>query len=287
MKFFPPSGYKSTDAPLIHSQAQSFSLDGENILTDSTNVTLFHQTEACNAPENVEVNGTNDNYAIDIGSAIHRNSIIDKLKGRMRINLTKDAIETDKLQQLVMYYAPVYFSFLNSLDAEEERLAIDVENTLEMQHATDNKDAYPLFNGTKLPDAGSVGLSTVGFAEAFGDIGLTTTAVLEGLDLIEIRSWFEQLRYFSNSGMLKRALPRWHRVVLTRNRPFATGIRGVSGKVKRGNPYMFCGILFHLPPIGGVNQYHLARDSTDIPHVNVNMEWSYEEWNTAFEQAAI
>ncbi len=287
MKFFPPGGYKSTDAPLIHSNYISFSLDGENVLTDSTNVPLFHMSEANNAPENVEVNPTNDNYALETGTTIHRGSIVDKLKGRMRMNLTKDVIETDKLRQLVVYYAPVYFSFLNSLDAEDEKLAIDVENTLEMQHATDNKDAFPLYNGTDLPDATNVQLSTVGFTEVFGDKGLTTDAKLEGLDMIEIRSWFEQLKYFSNSGMLKRALPRWHRVVLTRERPFLTPVRGVRGLVKRGNPYMYCGIIFHLPPIGGVNQFHLARDSTDIPHINVSMEWTFEEWNTAFEQASI
>ncbi len=287
MRFFPPSGYKSTDAPLIHSNQIQFSLDGENALTDSTNVPLFRMTEACNAPENVEVNPTNDNYAIDIGTAVHRGSLVDKLKGRMRMNLTKDCIETDKLRQLVMYYAPVYFSFLDSLDAQDERLTTDVENSLEMQHATDNKDAFPLYNGTDLPDAGNIGTSTVGYTEVFGDLGLTTDKKLEGLDMIEIRSWFEQLRYFSNAGMMKRALPRWHRVVLTRERPFLTNVRGVKGIVKRGNPYMYCGIIFHLPPIGGVNQFHLARDSTDIPHVNVSLEWTWEEWNTAFEQASI
>ncbi len=138
MKYFPPRGYKETDQPLLHDNFLQFSLNGENGAKDSTIVTLFKQTEACNAPENVEVNNSNDNFAIDTGNSVHRYSIVDKLKFHMSAQLTKDAIETDKLRRLNFFWAPIYVAFLNNLDAEDEKTGNDVESQVELQHETTN-----------------------------------------------------------------------------------------------------------------------------------------------------
>ncbi len=286
-KFFPPKGYKETDQPLLHFCKQVFSLNGEDPTKDSTIVTLFKQTEACNAPENVEVNNSNDNYATDAGNSIHHNSIVDKLKVRLKMSMTKDAVVTDNLRQLNVNWAPMYIAFLNNLDAEDEKSGDDIESLVQVQHDTVNKDVYPLFAGAKMVDAGSVPLSTVGHTEVLADVGLTTTAILESVAFSSLRTWFTRLKYYSNSGMMKSVIPRWHTVRLSRDKAYQRTINNINSKVKRANNYMFCGIVFHMPTIGGDEQFYYARDSTNIPHIEVKVSWAFEEWNTAFEQASI
>ncbi len=286
MKRFPPRGYKETDKPLDHEGWQHFSLHAEGTTKNSTIVPLFKMTEECNAPENVEVNPTNDNFAIDGGTACHRGSIIDKLRLEMRMDLSKVAIETDKVRQLEVMWAPIYTAFLDSLDASDEKTGADIETIYELQHETTNKDTFPLYANVKLTGT-SMNLSTVGFAEDLGDLGLTTTAVIEAVAMSEIRVLFNQMRYYTNSGMMKKVVPRWHRVRLSRDRPYFTVQRFINKTVKRMNPYTFCGILFTLAQVGSPEQFGLASETTDIDHVNVKMTWNYEEWNTAFEQASI
>ncbi len=102
-----------------------------------------------------------------------------------------------------------------------------------------------------------------------------------------MRTWFSRLRHYSNAGMLKSVMPRFHKVQLHNNKGYNMTLRNVNSKVKRANNYMFCGLMVHIEPIGGYGQFYYARDSTDIPHIEFKMDWSFEEWNTSFEQASI
>ncbi len=287
VRYFPPKGYRTTDQPLLHECNQVFSLEGEATTKDSTIVCLFKQTEECNAPETVEVNNTNDNFAIDRGTAVHRYSIVDKLRMQMHANMSKLSIETDKLRQLNFYWAPMYVAFLNNLDAEDEKSGLDVESQVELTHETTNKDTFPLFSTVKLTGGGNVPLTTVGFAEDLADVGLTTTAVIESVAWESMRTWFERIKHFSNGGMMKSIIPRWHKVLVSRDRAYHTVMTRTNPKVKRANNYMFCGIMVHMPQIGSINQYYNAADSTSIAHIDFKFEWSFEEWNTSFEQASI
>ncbi len=287
MKKFPPKGYRLTDYPLPHRQAFVFGLKAENETMNSTIVRFFNMTEAATGAENVEVNPTNANFAQDAGGAVHRNSIVDKLMVQFKISMTKGAIETDKMRACMVNYMPIYTAFLSSIDAQDEKTGTDIETTLELAHDVANKDTFPLFSTVKLPDAISHPLSSVPFAEALGDVGLTTTAVWESV-AFDKTAFFNTLQFKTNAGMLKKVTGPMRSVLLTRDRPHIYfNKRLVLPFVKRANPYTFCGMLFHLDQGGDPNQVFQVADTTDITHIMIQGRCNFDEWNTGFEQAAV
>ncbi len=284
---FPPKGYRADEYPLPHFFSHSFSLEAEDETKNSTILTLFRQTEACNAPETVEVNPTNDNFAQDGGTAIHRGSIVPKLSLKMTVNMTKVAIETDGMRAIEFNWMPIYIAFLDNLDAEDEKTGTDIEDILELQHSTDNKDVFPLHTGVNLTSGGLSPMSTVGYTEVFGDFGFTTDTVIESV-AFDKKAFFNNLQFKTNASMLRKVTGSMKSVTITRDRPYKYySNRFTYPSVKRGNPYTYCGILFHLPQASDPEQYFQVTETTAIPHVDVNVLVRFDEWNNAFEQAPI
>ncbi len=287
MRKFPPPGYRNDDHPLQHESGWHGSLNAEDETKNSTILTLFHMTEAAAAPENVEVNPTNTNFATDGGVACHRGSIIDNVKFHLKIAMTKNAIETDKLRVLKVKWFPIYISFLDNLTAEDEKLTTEVEDLLHLQHDTTNKDTYPLYTAAKLVNAGNVGLSTIPFTELLADIGLDTAATLESVAFNENTFW-KAMHYYSNGGMLRKSIGQMHSLTIRRDKEYEYFSRRVTQpKVKRMNPYTFCGIMLHLPQMASNEQFGHEGSTTNIDHIDFQATIQFDEWNTAFEQATI
>ncbi len=286
-KKFPPRGYKSLEYPLPHNFDFQFDLEAEDETKNSTIVTLFKQSEACNAPESVEVNPTNDNFVEDTGTCLHRGSIVPRVNVTFRMALTKGAVETDKLRQLTVNWMPIYTAFLDNLDASDEKTGTDIEDILELTHATDNKDTFPLFADVNLTNGTNIALTTVGFTEVFGDVGLTNNAIGQSV-AFDMEKFYDALQFYTNSGMLGKSIGKMNAITLTRERPFTYHSNNFTNpSVKRANPYTFCGILFHLPLVAQSSQFYTIADTTVIGHVHINGNIRYDEWNSSFQQAAI
>ncbi len=154
-----------------------------------------------------------------------------------------------------------------------------------MQHDTGNKDVYPLYSGTDLGLASSMGLSTVPYSEVFGDVGLTTDAKIESV-AFDDEKFYDALQYYSNSSMLKKVVGPTHSVIVSRNKPYIYHSNKFTyPTVKRGNPYTFCGILVWVPAAGGQEQLFVAADTTPIDHIHIMIRARFDEWNPEFEQA--
>lgn len=286
MRKFPPRGYRQDEYPLPHDTQYSFTLDGESETQNSTITTLFKMTELAATPELIEVNPTNLLFAEDGGTSVHRGSIIPKISLHMHAALTKGAIETDKIRQMNLYWIPLYTSFEDSLLASDERTGITIESIIELQRNTTNKVVTPLFSTVNLSSGGSQFLSTVPHTEVFGDMDLAGDAVLESV-AFDLDTFMDARQFFSNAGMLKKVAPKVNKIVLTQDRYWEYHSNNFTyPTVKRANPFTFCGILWHLP-LASRFQYMSAGDTTDIPHVQVNMSVRYDEWNNAFEQAPL
>ncbi len=284
---YPPRGYNQFQYPLPHNFGYQCGLSAEGSTKDSTIFTLFRASEAAVDVENIEVNPRHANFSEDGGTVIHMGSIIPKIQFHLKMMLSKVAIETDSVRSLIVRWWPIYISFLDSLEAEDDKTATQVEDLLELQHSTDNKDTFPLYTGTKLGNAATVPLSTVPYAEAFADQGLTGTQFIESVALVE-HTLYDALQFYTNQGMLRKCLGKAHYVTLTRDRPYQySSFNFTNPKVKRGNAYTYCGILIHVPQVDDNTQVMVPSETTAIDHVNVFMRVRYDEWNPLFEQAQI
>ncbi len=286
----PPRGYRSQEHPLPHNFEYQFDLDVEDETKNSTICTLFRSSRAAFGVEAVEVNPTHNNFAEETGATIFQGSIIPKISVNMVAWMNLDAYELDSVENFMFKWMPIYTSFLNTLDAKNAGTpASDIETILELQHDTANQDTYPLFAGTKLA-GGNHPLSTVTDSnEALGDVGLTTTAVMESVAFDEPAFW-DAKHYYTNAGMLNKVSGRMNTIHLNyRRQPYKYFSNNFTQPmVKRGNPYTFCGILFHMPQADSFLQYCDSTDiNTSVAHIHIGMQVSYDEWNPDFDQTSV
>ncbi len=287
MRKFPPRGYRNDEYPLPHNSSFAFSLNAENETLNSTILPIFRQSEACINAESIEVNPNNTAFAEEPGATCFRGSIIPKVNISYRISMTKGAIETDKMRSLIVNVMPIYTSFLDSLDAEDEKTATDIEGLLSLEHATDNKDTQPIYSAVKLLNASSLPMTTLGYTETRTDWGIASTDILESVAFSK-EGIYDTLQYKTNAGMLKKVMGNMRAILVTRDRPYRYYSNNFTyPTVKRMNPYTFCGILFHLEQAGSVDQVFIAGDTTDIPHIHINGRIRFDEWNNGFEQAPV
>ncbi len=279
----PPKGYRASEYPLPHDFDYKFSLGLGAGTKDSTIITLLRTSEVCNAPDTIEVNPKNANFAEETGPLIQNDSIIPKLSVRMECRMSEKAFHTDNIHYIKFHYMPLYCSFVDNYDAIDDKTGVKIEDIIEMQHDTTNKDGYPKFAGNKLPGAGgSQPLSTINASEALADYGLTTTAVLEDVTFDE-DLFFDALSYYTNGPMLKTVIGGYRTAFVNRDRKWQQfSNKFTMPKVKRGNPYTFCGILFHVPL--GSQQGLISGEYSDVEHLNFNIKVRYDEWNPGFDQ---
>lgn len=283
-KKFPPKGYLANEHPLPHNFSYTFYLFGENEAENSVHIPIFRTSELAVNAEAIEVNPSNAAFGEDPGPTIHNGSIVPRVNVRIMAQLTKIAISTDAIRNLVFNWMPIYTGFLPSLEAEDARTAVQIEDILELQHDTTNKDTYPTQSGVKLLNSGNQPLSTKPYAEAFADYGLGTSAILEST-AFDKELFFDALQYYGNASMLKKVTGPMHRVNINQDRPYLYNSNNFTNpNVKRGNPYTYCGILFHLPQAGSAEQFFRAGDVTDINHLQVNVGVRFDEWNSNFDQ---
>lgn len=284
---FPPRGYRMQEYPLPHNFTYNFFLNMENETQNSTILTLFRTSEAAVGVENVEVNPRHANFAEDGGCVIHTGSIVPKISLSILANIGKNAIETDKLQHMRFSWTPLYISFLNSLEAADEKTGVQIEDILELQHDVTNKDTYPLFSTTDLAVPGTQPMSTVPLTEVFGDIGLTVDTKLESVAYDE-DLFYDAMSYYTNSAMLRKVTGKTNIVNLSQSRMYRyTSNRFTYPSVKRGNPYTFCGILFHVPQVGSAHQFADSTETTDVATLHVGVQVRFDEWNPNFDQTAL
>ncbi len=279
-----PRGYYQQQYPLLHLIKYKFDLHAENETKNSMIIPLIRTSQTLADPPSVEVNPHHPSYAEESGATIHMGSIVPRMKLFFQVYMTKGAIETDKLRTLRFDWMPIYCAFLDDLEAEDENTATQIEDILELQHATDNKDVYPIGSTIKSANYGGSPLSTVGYAETFAEWGLTTNSDLEYV-AFQKKLWEDAMRYYTNKGKLRKVCGRYKSQVVSRDRMFKYySANYTHPTVKRGNPYTFCGILFHVEQAGSFDQQPVALDTTDIAHLHVMLKCTYEEWNPSFTQ---
>lgn len=279
-----PRGYRQEQFPLPHNFQYEGEMTAEDELTNSVILSILRTSEVANAPETIEVNPSNSTFSEDAGPLIHQGSIVPKISMTMHFDLTKLAIETDKLRALKVYYMPIYTAFEASIDATDSTLGT-IGSILRLTKNTDNDDVHPT-TSTNLPASDNIALSDVTATEVFGDYGLSTNATIESV-AFNMENFWDAMQFGENRAMLRKVTGPMRHVTLLRDRPFNYYTNNLTSPiVKRGNPFTFCGMLIHIPQVSQIDQYSSAGSTTNIGHVEMKATVRFDEWNPNFDQTA-
>ncbi len=269
--------------PRVHNFDFGFGLSAENTLKASTIVTWFAQNNSIVDYETIKTNPENADFAVVNYPDVCAGSVIP----RVMVDYSMYVPSTDaEIVILNMNTMKIHISMLNRLDAFDKKTGNDIETILELEHATDDEMTYPIFNGTKLFEAGGT-LDTT-FKDGFADVGLGTDLQPEGV-AFDKELFFDAKQFYTNKSMLNLVTSKMRSYKIVEPIiPHGQAIvhnhynTPTPSLCKFANPYMFCGELFHLPQVASIDQYHVAGDTTAIEHIRVKGRVRFAEYNSDF-----
>ncbi len=232
--------------------------------------------EGLGTPSAYEANPENAAFVEDGAPNNFVGSRLDLILAKFRFSMTKAALETDNLHVITGMFMPVFLSFKEDYTAIDELSSAEIQDILELQTETTDRQGFPLYNNVKMVEkyANSALLAAT-------VPGLTTTQVMEGITFSP-NAYYDMLHYMTNSGKLKSVQGGMNWFTLTRDRPTKTIKIKLRRKSKAMNPYNFFGVIIYFPAVGSNEQVHVAADTTNVSHVTVDTWCRYNEWNPDF-----
>ncbi len=272
---------KSKWYPNPHSENISFRFGLETaVVNQATIIPICHYDEGLQTASLLETNPENAAFVVDGTSSIYPDSTIENIFIELTMELTKDALEVDKVHHLRFAYMPIFMNFLEDYNPIDELSTNSVEDILEMTHETTDRQGSPLFNNVKM----IIG-NPNNFLYGTTVPGMDTTQQPEAVAFAP-ETYYDGLQWYTNAGKLKSAQGGLKWRSLTKNRPvFRTRIN-LHSTIKRANEYMFGGILIYVPQAGSNLQTLLVGETTNVAHVHCQLKTRYYEWNENFNNAA-
>jgi len=283
----PPRNYESEEYPLPHRFNSASAFDLGNEVLNSTILPLVRSRDDLNVADSVNVNPLHGAFGVETGPSCQEGSIVPHLNFRLSLSMSDYAINTDNLRSIRFLWFPFYISYKDNLTAINEEDAGTIETVLELANTLSGKFTKPLYTGTDLLTLSNLPMNTVEETEVFGNYGLTTDTKIESV-AFDLQDFWDTLMFGTNKGMLKSSLGpiRWGRVYRDRPYSFASN-NAMFPKVKRMNPYTFCGVMLHAEIAGLPGQDPWGADVTAT---NDALRFAYEvnfnEWNPNFDQTA-
>jgi len=281
----PPRGFKSEVYPLRHRVEYSVGLSALTTTMNTHLATFVRHTNdvIAGTPGSIIVNPHNTGYVEDIGPAVCKMSIIDKLNLTLKYNLTEN-FELDKMNKLSFLWRPIFFSFQEKLLSADDDTGDTVEALLALTSDTTFEDVVPLTTN-KLPVVGASDkpqpISSVNIIEDFGDYNMTTN--LDSEDHVWDENTFQgALRRYTNKGALSSMVGRTRHVTLTKNRPYKHFYlsKFVPKSIRRVMPYTFFAIQTHLPTqVDYGSEYNATAMTASVAHLGCRLLATYHEWN--------
>ena len=194
--------------------------------------------------------------------------------GNLHVELTEDAIYTDRNSSYRFGVRILQMSTLEDYTAFDEVSGETMEQLLEMTHETTDRQGYPVYDGTDLSE-----LYTGSSDTSSTQPGLTTDSNLEK-GTVDIESFYDTLMYKTTGPKLKaiqRGL-KWY--TLTKERPFRNIPIKLGSKSKAMIPYssMVTQIIFPQQD----TKYQTAHDLTSVNHFSWIVDQKFNEWNREF-----
>ncbi len=261
--------------PRPHEISESFFLSAE-IATGATIIPLMFYDEGLGTPSDEDTHPEHASFTQALEANCFPQSRVDSIFAQLQVSLTKGAFETDKVQALKYAFMPIFIAFKEPHQATDEKTTQSIDAILELQIEDTDRQAYPLYNGTKVAEKYS-GSATLPANQP----GLTTTQVLEYVAFTG-PDYYRALHYYTISELLKRVQGglKWN--IIKKQSPVHTIKLRLRRKSKNLLPYGFYGVLVWLPQVDTTYQLPVSGDTTAIPHLTVSVMSRYNEWNPDF-----
>ncbi len=271
--------------PRIHNFEFGFGLSADAATKASTIQPWIMMNDSIEDYETIKTNPENDDFAVVNYPDIAAGSIIP----RVMVDYSMYIPSSDtQLVHLMCNTMRIHTSMKNRLDAFDKKTGDTTQSILELEGETTDTICYPLYNGTKLFEAGGTFDTT--YKDGFADVGLGTDLQPEGVAFVK-ETFFDAMHYYTNKEMLNVQTDRMKSYVISE--PLVSGRSVIHvhynyatpSLCKFANPYTFCGELFHIPQSGSIDQYHIASETSAIEHLRVKGRIRFKEFNTDFNFA--
>ncbi len=271
--------------PRVHNFEFGFGLSADAATKASTIQPWIMMNDSIEDYELIKTNPENDDFAVVNYPDIAAGSVVP----RVMVDYSMYIPSSDtQLVHLMCNTMRIHTAMLNRLDAFDKKTGDTTQSILELEGETSDTICYPLYNGTKLFEAGGTFDTT--YKDGFADVGLGTDLQPEGVAFVK-ETFFDAMHYYTNKQMLNLMTDRMKSYVISE--PLVSGRSVIHvhynyptpSLCKFANPYTFCGELFHVPQSGSIDQYHIATETSAIEHLRVKGRIRFKEYNTDFNFA--
>ncbi len=265
--------------PQPHDIDGSCSFEVDNGSIDTTIVPIAFYDEGLGAPSAIETNPENAAFAIVADQAnCFVGSRINMIMAEFRWSLTSKFFD-DNLPGIRFATMPIFMAFINDYTAIDELTSLEIQDVLEMQTESTDRQGGPLYVAAADMVEKTAGLGNLGANTPF----LDTDVGIEGVAFSE-ENYYDMLAHNTLSEKLKSVQGGLKWEVLNANRPFIKKKYFIRPRTKAMNPFTYFGILIHVPEQGDVNQIGVITRDYTAATVYVDVDWSirYNEWNPEF-----
>ncbi len=262
--------------PQPHTRGASIMFELDNAAIDTTTFPIIIHDEGLGTPSAIETHPENAAFVVSNDPNCHVNSRVDNIFAQLRLSLTSKAID-DNLTAVRCAFMVQALAFKEDYIAIDELSSLEVQDILELQTESTDRQGGPLYTGTDMP-AAYTGSDSVGAAVPF----LTTDDNLEAVAFIDSQ-YYNSIHYLTIEGKMKKVQSGLKWLTLTPNRPTATIRIHQKSSTKRMNEYAFLGCMVHVPVVDSEKQIPLTADITAATnYVRCDFRYRYNEWNPDF-----
>ncbi len=275
---------KVPEYPRPHDNKVSFAMSVES--TAVRNATIFPiitYDEGLGAMSAYKSNPVNASFVEASTDHCYPTSKVSRVFAHLQCSMSKIMLETDKVHAVRFATMEIHSAFNETGLAADEVSTLDLNEILELQVETIDRQMYPLYNTVDLADYKSNAKLNMP-AEA---VGLDTDLELEAV-AFNTDDYYDCLHYYTNGHKLASVTSnlRWH--TLTRQKPFKDIFFNQHSNTKYLNPYTLLAALIYVPQNADYDSFGRAADTTiDTCTIDFDMHIRYNEFNHEFNHSML
>ncbi len=263
--------------PRVHNERLRWGYTLESATANNyTIMPICMYDEGQGSPSAQETNPENALFTTTDSPAVFPDSTVEQIYASFRMDLSKLALETDKIHALRYCYMPIMMNFKEDYTAIDELSQLETQDILNLETESTDRQGFPLWNDIDMP------VVTAAFNILDVTVpGLDTTQAIEGV-AFDPASHYNTLQFLTISGKYKTLQGGLKWRTLTKDHPTEEIRFKFTNKTKRANEFMFAGMLIGVPPVDDFNQIPIAAETTNVTHVHCTLKYRYNEWNQDF-----
>ncbi len=272
---------KTTWYPRPHTEDLFFEMGPRtsSVNDHATMIPFIRYDEGQGSPGSYKANPEHASFAEYKGTGCFPKSEITKFMAtitlsRNNLAMSSSLFDNNPLKIGIMI---INVSFDDAL-AKDELSSSEIQDILELQRETTDRQTYPLFNGVDVPN-GWTGSDLVNADQP----GLTTDTKLEYIT-VDTDGYYDALQYKTNAGKLKTCQSGITWITLTKQHPVKKFHIFNKSKTKTMVPYGFLGAMILSPASETHYQYGRTNDySANTPLFSIQSSMRYLEWNEHYD----